>query len=131
MLEADAPRNPTLFRRVFYSPVELRVGWRLLVFLMMVITLISASNALVHLGNHGDALRAAQEACRLAPSYWQTHVCLAQAALAVGGVAVAFGIVAFTPELDLAQMLPIAVVITVVARLAAFAALRAAARKQQ
>jgi membrane protease YdiL (CAAX protease family) len=48
MLEADAPRNPTLFRRVFYSPVELRVGWRLLVFLMTVITLISASNALVH-----------------------------------------------------------------------------------
>jgi tetratricopeptide (TPR) repeat protein len=52
-------------------------------------------------------------------------------ALAVGGVAVAFGIVAFTPELDLAQMLPIAVVITVVARLAAFAALRGAARKQR
>ena len=52
-------------------------------------------------------------------------------ALAVGGVAVAFGIVAFTPELDLAQMLPIAVVITVVARLTAFAALRAAAKKQQ
>ena len=51
-------------------------------------------------------------------------------ALALGGVAAAFGIVAFTPRLDLAQMLPIAVVITVVARLAAFAALRAAARKQ-
>ena len=34
-----------------------------------------ASNALVHMGNHGDALRAAQEACRLAPSYWQTWVC--------------------------------------------------------
>ena len=41
-----------------------------------------ASNALVHLGNYSDALRAAHEACRLAPSYWQTHVCLAQAALA-------------------------------------------------
>ena len=51
-------------------------------------------------------------------------------ALAVGG-SVAFGIVAFTPELDLAQMLPIAVVITVVARLAAFATLRGAVRKQQ
>jgi Flp pilus assembly protein TadD len=51
-------------------------------------------------------------------------------ALALGGIAVAFGVVAFTPERDLAQMLPIAVVITVVARLAAFAALRAAARKQ-
>jgi tetratricopeptide (TPR) repeat protein len=41
-----------------------------------------ASNALVHLGNYPDALRAAQEACRLEPGYWQTHVCLAQAALA-------------------------------------------------
>src|SRR5579859_6393832 len=52
-------------------------------------------------------------------------------ALAVGGVAVAFGIVAFTPELDFAQLLPIAVVITVIARLAAFAARRAAVRKRQ
>jgi tetratricopeptide (TPR) repeat protein len=50
-------------------------------------------------------------------------------ALAVGGVAVAFGLVAFTPATDLAQILPVAVVITVAARLAAFAALRAAARK--
>ena len=41
-----------------------------------------ASNALVHLGNFPDALRAADEACRLAPGYWQTHVCVAQAALA-------------------------------------------------
>jgi tetratricopeptide (TPR) repeat protein len=50
-------------------------------------------------------------------------------ALAAGGVAVAFGLVAFTPAPDLAQVLPVAVVITVAARLAAFAALRAAARK--
>ena len=49
--------------------------------------------------------------------------------LAVGGVAVAFGIVAFMPEADVAQWFPIAVVITVGARLAAFAALRSAARK--
>src|SRR6202012_1575988 len=41
-----------------------------------------ASNALVHLGNFPDALQAADEACRLAPGYWQTHVCVAQAALA-------------------------------------------------
>jgi len=47
----------------------------------------------------------------------------------VGGVAVAFGLVAFAPAPDLAQVLPIAVVITVAARLAAFAALRGAARK--
>ena len=54
---------------------------------------------------------------------------LAVLALAVGGVAVAFGLVAFTPAPDLAQVLPVAVVITVAARLAAFAALRGAARK--
>src|SRR5579875_3820802 len=41
-----------------------------------------ASNALVHQGYVTDALRAAHEASRLAPSYWQAHVCLAQAALA-------------------------------------------------
>jgi hypothetical protein len=51
-------------------------------------------------------------------------------ALAAGGVGVAFGLVAFTPSADLAQILPVAVVITVVARLAAFAALRGAARQR-
>jgi Flp pilus assembly protein TadD len=50
-------------------------------------------------------------------------------ALATGGVAVAFGLVAFAPEADLTEILPVAVVITVAARLAAFAALRGAARK--
>jgi hypothetical protein len=50
-------------------------------------------------------------------------------AVALGGVAIAFGLVAFTPTADLAQVLPVAVVITVAARLAAFAALRGAARK--
>jgi tetratricopeptide (TPR) repeat protein len=51
-------------------------------------------------------------------------------ALAVGGVAVAFGIVAFAPSANLPQVLPIAVVVTVAARLAAFAALRATAKKR-
>jgi tetratricopeptide (TPR) repeat protein len=50
-------------------------------------------------------------------------------ALAVGGVAIAFAIVVFTPASDVAQILPVAVVITVAARLTAFAALRSAARK--
>jgi hypothetical protein len=50
-------------------------------------------------------------------------------ALAVGGVAIAIGIVALAPAADVAQVLPVAVVITVVGRLAAFAALRSAARK--
>jgi predicted Zn-dependent protease len=51
-------------------------------------------------------------------------------ALAVGGVAAAFGLVAFAPAANVSQVLPVAVVITIAARLAAFAALRAAARKR-
>ena len=50
-------------------------------------------------------------------------------AVALGGVAVAFSLVAFTPAADLPQVLPVAVVITVAARLAAFAALRGAVRR--
>jgi hypothetical protein len=76
-------------------------------------------------------LRLPPEARRVVRRTLRAPRVAAALALAMGGVAVAFGIVAFTPELDLAQMLPIAVVITVAARLAAFAALRAAARKQQ
>jgi hypothetical protein len=75
-------------------------------------------------------LRLPPTARRVVRRTLRTRRVAAALALAVGGVAVAFCIVAFTPRLDLAQMLPIAVVITVVARLAAFAALRAAARKQ-
>jgi tetratricopeptide (TPR) repeat protein len=76
-------------------------------------------------------LRLPPEARRVVRRTLRAPRVAAALALALGGVAVAFGIVAFTPELDLGQMLPIAVVITVVARLAAFAALRAAARKHQ
>jgi len=76
-------------------------------------------------------LRLPREVRRLVRRTLRTPRVAAALALAVGGVAVAFGIVAFTPEADLAQMLPIAVVITVVARLAAFAALRAAVRKRR
>ena len=76
-------------------------------------------------------LRLPSEARRVVRRTLGTRRVAAALALAVGGVAVAFGIVAFTPELDLAQMLPIAVVITVAARLAAFAALRGAARKHR
>ena len=43
----------------------------------------------MHLGNHAEALRAASESRRLAPSYWQTHVCVAQAALAAAQPALA------------------------------------------
>jgi tetratricopeptide (TPR) repeat protein len=45
-------------------------------------------------------------------------------ALAVGGVAVAFAIVALVPASEVPQMLPIAVILTVAARIAAFATLR-------
>jgi tetratricopeptide (TPR) repeat protein len=41
-----------------------------------------ASMAEAQLGNAPAAVRAAQEACRLAPDRWQAHVCLARAALA-------------------------------------------------
>jgi tetratricopeptide (TPR) repeat protein len=44
--------------------------------------------------------------------------------LAVGGVAVAFAIVALVPAAEVPQMLPIAVILTVAARIAAFATLR-------
>jgi tetratricopeptide (TPR) repeat protein len=45
-------------------------------------------------------------------------------ALAVGGVAIAFGVVAAVPASEVPQMLPIAVILTVAARIAAFASLR-------
>ena len=47
-------------------------------------------------------------------------------AVALGGVAVAFSVVASVPTSEVPQILPVAVVITFVARLAAFASLRAA-----
>jgi len=50
--------------------------------------------------------------------------------LAFGGVVVAFGAVALTPAADLAQVLPVAFVIMVAARLASFAALRGAVKKR-
>ena len=74
-------------------------------------------------------LRMPREARRLVRRTLRAPRVAAALALAAGGVAVAFGLVAFTPAADLAEVLPVAVVITVAARLAAFAALRGAARK--
>jgi tetratricopeptide (TPR) repeat protein len=48
--------------------------------------------------------------------------------LALGGVAVAFGIVALVPPKDVAQWFPIAVIITVAGRMAAFSALGSGGR---
>src|ERR1700751_1227095 len=65
-------------RAAAIEPIEEGPHWR-------------SSNALGHLGNQGEALGAAAESRRLPPAYWQTHVCVAQAALAAGqpGVAAA------------------------------------------
>ena len=75
-------------------------------------------------------LRLPQEARLMVRRTLRARRVAAALALAVGGVAVAFGIVAFAPAADVAQALPVAVVIAVAARLAAFAALRAAARRK-
>ena len=75
-------------------------------------------------------LRLPREARLMVRRTLRTPRVAAAFAMAVGGVAVAFGIVAFTPAADLAQVLPVAVVVTVAARLAAFAALRATAKKR-
>jgi tetratricopeptide (TPR) repeat protein len=74
-------------------------------------------------------LRLPREARLMVRRTLRTPRVAAAFAMAVSGVAVAFSIVAFTPASDLAQVLPVAVVVTVVARLAAFAALRGAAKK--
>jgi tetratricopeptide (TPR) repeat protein len=74
-------------------------------------------------------LRMPREARQLVRRTLRAPRVAAALALATGGVAVAFGLVAFTPAADLTGVLPVAVVITVAARLAAFAALRGAARK--
>lgn len=47
MIETEPSLRPSVARRVFYGPAELRAGWRLAIFLAMVIALISASNVLV------------------------------------------------------------------------------------
>jgi len=75
-------------------------------------------------------LRMPREARQLVRRTLRAPRVAAALALAAGGVAVAFGLVAFTPAADLARVLPVAVVITVAARLAAFAALRGAVRKR-
>jgi len=53
MIEAVQSQEPSVVRRVFYGPAELRVGWRLLIFLAIVITFINASNLVVRRLLHG------------------------------------------------------------------------------
>lgn len=55
MTESVLSPHPTLLRRVFHGPSELRAGWRLLIFLAIVIALIKASNFMVgHLLHSAD-----------------------------------------------------------------------------
>lgn len=47
MIEAEQSLSPSVFHRVFYGPSELRAGWRLFIFLAIVIALINADNLMV------------------------------------------------------------------------------------
>jgi uncharacterized protein len=47
MIEAEPSLHPSLLHRVFYGSLELRAGWRLAIFLAIVIALINASNLMV------------------------------------------------------------------------------------
>jgi hypothetical protein len=51
--------------------------------------------------------------------------------VAIGGVAVAFAAVAFVPSTELPQTLPVAIIITVAARITATARLRSPVSKNQ
>lgn len=51
MITSGRSLSPSLLRRVFRGPVEFRAGWRLFVFLTIVIVLLRASNLVV--GLHG------------------------------------------------------------------------------
>ena len=47
MNELVQSQSPTVLRGVFCNPRELRAGWRLLIFLALVIALVNASNLIV------------------------------------------------------------------------------------
>jgi membrane protease YdiL (CAAX protease family) len=53
MIETDESLRPSVLHRVFYGPSELRAGWRLCIFLAIVIALINASNFMVRRLLHG------------------------------------------------------------------------------
>ena len=54
MIEAEQSLSPSIVHRVFYGSSELRAGWRLLIFLAIVIALINASNLMVRRLLHGS-----------------------------------------------------------------------------
>jgi uncharacterized protein len=53
MIEAEQSLSPSVLHRVFYGSSELRAGWRLLIFLAIVIASINASNLMVRRLLHG------------------------------------------------------------------------------
>jgi uncharacterized protein len=53
MIEAEPSLGPSVFHRVFYGPSELRVAWRLFIFLTIVIAVINARNLMVRRLLHG------------------------------------------------------------------------------
>jgi membrane protease YdiL (CAAX protease family) len=53
MIEASQPLSASVFHRMFYNRSELRAGWRLLIFLAIVIACINASNLAVRRLLHG------------------------------------------------------------------------------
>jgi membrane protease YdiL (CAAX protease family) len=53
MIEAQQSVSPSVFRRAFYGPSELRAGWRLCIFLCIVIALINASSLMIRRLLHG------------------------------------------------------------------------------
>jgi len=53
MIDAGESLSPSLFHRVFYGPSEFRAGWRLLIFLGIVLALTNASSLMVRRLLHG------------------------------------------------------------------------------
>jgi tetratricopeptide (TPR) repeat protein len=74
-------------------------------------------------------LRLPREARRLVRRTLRTRRVFTALAVAVGGVAIAFSAVAFVPTAELPQILPIAIIITLGARVAASARLRSPTRR--
>jgi hypothetical protein len=72
-------------------------------------------------------LRLPYEARRLVRRTLRTRRVATALAVALGGVAVAFAAVAFVPSAELPQTLPIAIIVTIAARMAATARLRSTA----
>jgi len=53
MIETEQSLPPSILRRVFFGPSELRAGWRLCIFLAIVITSVGTSNLAVRRLLHG------------------------------------------------------------------------------